>query len=42
MFGLAYAEQYERDHKALVDAIGSGRVTAISDIVWQGSTSQKP
>jgi len=33
MFGLAYAEQNERDHKALVDAIGSGRVTAISDIV---------
>jgi hypothetical protein len=33
MFGLAYAEQNERDHKALVDAIASGRLEAISDII---------
>jgi len=32
-FGLAYADQNERDHKALIEAIASGRVAAISDIV---------
>jgi hypothetical protein len=27
-FAEAYADQNERDHRALVDAIGSGRVVA--------------
>jgi len=30
-FGVAYADQTERDHKALVEAIDSGRVEAISE-----------
>jgi uncharacterized protein (DUF2252 family) len=30
-FGLAYADQTERDHRALVEAIDSGRVTAIRE-----------
>ena len=30
-FGVAYADQTERDHKALVDAIDSGRIPAIND-----------
>jgi hypothetical protein len=27
-FAAAYADQNERDHQALVDAVASGRVTA--------------
>jgi hypothetical protein len=27
-FSLAYADQNERDHKALADAVKSGRITA--------------
>ncbi len=30
-FGLAYAEQTERDHRALVEAIDSGRIPAIME-----------
>jgi hypothetical protein len=30
-FGSAYADQTERDHRALVDAIDSGRVPAINE-----------
>jgi hypothetical protein len=32
-FGVAYADQTEQDHAALVAAIDSGRVPAIADIV---------
>jgi uncharacterized protein (DUF2252 family) len=31
-FAAAYADQNERDHKALVDAVASGRLTAEPDI----------
>jgi uncharacterized protein (DUF2252 family) len=31
-FGAAYADQTERDHRALVDAIDDGRVPAVSDL----------
>jgi hypothetical protein len=27
-FAAAYADQNERDHKSLVDAVASGRITA--------------
>jgi hypothetical protein len=30
-FASAYADQNERDHKALVDAVASGRLTAEPD-----------
>ena len=30
-FGVAYADQTERDHRALVEAIDSGRIDAIAD-----------
>jgi uncharacterized protein (DUF2252 family) len=32
-FGLAYADQTERDHRALVDAIDGGRVPAINEVL---------
>jgi hypothetical protein len=31
-FAPAYADQNERDHRALVEAIGSGRLTAESGL----------
>jgi predicted alpha/beta hydrolase len=31
-FAVAYADQTERDHAALVDAIADGRVTARADL----------
>ena len=31
-FAAAYADQNERDHKALVDAVASGRITAEPDM----------
>jgi uncharacterized protein (DUF2252 family) len=31
-FGVAYADQTERDHRSLVEAIGDGRVPAVSDL----------
>ena len=31
-FAVAYADQTERDHAALVAAVRSGRIEAISDI----------
>ncbi|MFD5461407.1 DUF2252 domain-containing protein [Kitasatospora sp. NPDC127059] len=31
-FAVAYADQNERDHQALLDAVGAGRVTARSDV----------
>jgi hypothetical protein len=30
-FGLAYAEQNERDHRALIEAIDDGRIPAIDE-----------
>ena len=30
-FGVAYADQTERDHRALVEAIDSGRIPAIME-----------
>ena len=31
-FAAAYADQNERDHKALVDAVASGRIAAEPDL----------
>ena len=31
-FAAAYADQNERDHKSLVDAVASGRITAEPDM----------
>ncbi|MER7674837.1 DUF2252 domain-containing protein [Kitasatospora sp. NPDC096128] len=31
-FAVAYADQNERDHRALLDAVGAGRVTARTDV----------
>jgi hypothetical protein len=31
-FAAAYADQNERDHKSLVDAVASGRITAERDM----------
>ena len=31
-FAEAYADQNERDHRALVEAIGSGRLAAVSGL----------
>jgi hypothetical protein len=31
-FASTYADQNERDHRVLVDAIAAGRITAIADV----------
>ena len=31
-FAVAYADQNERDHQSLVDAVASGRITAERDL----------
>jgi hypothetical protein len=31
-FAASYADQNERDHQALVDAIASGRITAVAGV----------
>jgi hypothetical protein len=41
-FAAAYADQTERDHQSLLDAVASGRITAEPDMWHRGGATRRP